>query len=74
MSDHPQKLAEIERRIAAVRRNLIELEEQATALSGAAVEELNAQRIADQERQLELLTQQRDEILSRSSTPKKPKS
>ena len=74
MSDNPHNLVEIERRISTVRRNLMELEEQATALSGAAVEELNARRIADQEAQLELLIKQRDEILSRSSAPKNPKS
>ena len=71
MSDIPLSLAEIERRIAAIRGNLRELEEQAAAISGAAVEELNARRIADQEAQLELLMAQRDELLqSRSPTPK----
>src|ERR1700686_4105595 len=62
MPDIPLNLAEIEERIAAVRENLIELEAQASAYSGASVEELNAQRIADQEAQLELLTRQRDEL------------
>jgi hypothetical protein len=62
VSDIPPNLAEIEERIAAVRENLLELEEQAAAYSGAAVEELNAQRIADQQAQLELLTRQRDEL------------
>jgi len=71
MPDIPLSLAEIERRIAAIRGNLRELEEQAAAISGAAVEELNARRIADQEAQLELLMAQRDELLqSRSPTPK----
>jgi hypothetical protein len=73
MSDHPQNLAEIERRIAAVRQNLIELEEQAAAISGAAVEELNAQRIADQEAQLELLIGRRDELLKSGSPAAKKK-
>jgi hypothetical protein len=59
-------LAEIEERIAAVRENLTELTEQAAAYSGGAVEELTAQRIADQEAQLELLTKQRDQLLRRS--------
>jgi hypothetical protein len=58
-------LAEIEERIAAVRENLTELTEQAAAYSGAAVEELTAQRIADQEAQLDLLTKQRDQLLQR---------
>jgi hypothetical protein len=75
MSGNPLNLVDIERRISAIRRNLLDLEEQATALSGAAVEELNARRIADQEAQLELLIKQRDELLeSRSPAPKKPRS
>ena len=69
MADIPLNLAEIERRIAAVRENLIELTEQAAAVSGAAVEELNAQRIANQEAQLDLLTRQRDELIARRPRP-----
>jgi hypothetical protein len=65
MPDIPLNLAEIEERIAAIRENLTELEEQAAAYSGGAVEELNAQRIADQEAQLERLMKQRDELLQR---------
>ena len=71
MPDIPLSLTEIERRIAATRGNLRELEEQAAAISGAAVEELNARRIADQEAQLQRLVQQRDELLqSRASAAK----
>jgi hypothetical protein len=71
MPDIPLSLAEIERRIAAIRGNLRELEEQAAAISGAAVEELNARRIADQEAQLQRLVGQRDELLqSRASAAK----
>jgi hypothetical protein len=74
MSGSPLNLVEIERRISLIRRNLLDLEEQAAALSGAAVDELNARRIADQEAQLELLIKQRDELLqSRSPAPKKPR-
>jgi hypothetical protein len=69
MADIALNLAEIERRIAAVRENLIELTEQAAAVSGAAVEELNARRIADQEAQLELLTKQRDELMAQRPRP-----
>ena len=69
MPDIPLNLAEIEERIAAVRENLTELEEQAAAYSGGAVEELNAQRIADQEAQLERLMNQRDELLQRKPRP-----
>jgi hypothetical protein len=70
MSDLPLTLAELEQRIAAVRENLTELTEQAAAVSGAAVEELNAQRIADQEAQLENLTRQRDQLLRRKESIK----
>jgi hypothetical protein len=69
MPDIPMNLTEIEERIAAIRENLTELTEQAAAYSGGAVEELNAQRIADQEAQLELLTKQRDELLQRKPRP-----
>jgi hypothetical protein len=69
MTDLPLNLAQIEERIAAIRENLTELEEQAAAYSGGAVEELNAQRIADQEAQLELLTRERDELLQRKPRP-----
>jgi hypothetical protein len=69
MPDIPLNLAEIEERIAAIRENLTELEEQAAAYSGGAVEELNAQRIADQEAQLERLMKQRDELLQRKPRP-----
>ena len=45
-------LAEIDRRIALVRENLRTLVEQAAGTSGAADEDRNADRIADQERLL----------------------
>lgn len=70
MTDRPLNLAEIEERITAARENLTELTEQAAAYSGAAVEELAAQRIADQEAQLELLTRQRDLLLQRQASVK----
>jgi hypothetical protein len=69
MPDIALHLAEIERRIAAVRGNLIQLIEQAAAISGGAVEELNARRIADQEAQLDLLMKQRDELIGRKPLP-----
>ena len=62
MPDVTLSIAEIDQRIAAIRENLTELTEQAAAYSGGAVEELTAQRIADQEAQLDLLTKQRDEL------------
>jgi hypothetical protein len=67
MPDISMSLAEIEKRITAVRANLMELEEQAAAISGAAVEELNARRIADQEAQLQQLSKRRDELLQSQS-------
>jgi hypothetical protein len=70
MTDRPLNLAEIEERITAARENLTELTEQAAAYSGAAVEELAAQRIAEQEAQLELLTRQRDLLLQRQASVK----
>jgi hypothetical protein len=70
MPDIPLTLAEIEERIAAIRENLTELTEQAAAYSGAAVEELNAQRIADQEAQLDPLLRRRDELLERKPRPR----
>lgn len=42
-------LAELDRRIAAVRENIRTLVEQAAAYSGAADEARNADRISDQE-------------------------
>jgi len=69
MPDIPLTLAEIEQRIAAIRENLTELTEQAAAYSGAAVEELNAQRIADQEARLDPLLRRRDELLERKPRP-----
>ena len=45
-------LTELEERIAAVRENLRELSEQAAANSGAGDEDLNAARIAEQEKEL----------------------
>lgn len=70
MTDRPLNLAEIEERITAARENLTELTEQAAAYSGAAVEELAAKRIADQEAQLDLLTRQRDQLLQRQASVK----
>lgn len=51
--------AELDRRIAAVRENLRTLVEQAAAYSGAADEDRNADRIADQESLLARLEQEK---------------
>jgi hypothetical protein len=64
----PPNIADIDDQIPIVRENLRELIEQATAYSGAADDELVAQRIADQEARLELLTKKRNK-LSKMSKP-----
>jgi hypothetical protein len=58
-------LAEIERRIQIVEDNLRQLQEQAAAYSGAADEERNADRIADQEAKLEALLSERAALLGK---------
>ncbi|HUU67398.1 MAG TPA: hypothetical protein VMW57_09005 [Methyloceanibacter sp.] len=58
-------LAEIERRIQIVEDNLRQLTEQAAAYSGAADEERNADRIADQQAKLDALLKQREALLSK---------
>ena len=67
MSDSRSNLAELDERIAAARENLRELIEQAAAYSGAADEELMSERIAKQEAQIKLLTEQRDELSGQKS-------
>lgn len=60
------RLAHLNARIAAIRETLLELSEQAAARSGAADEDLAAQRIANQEAQLASLIKERD-ALAKSS-------
>lgn len=55
-------LPEIEDRIAIVRDNIRQLIEQAAAYSGAADESRNADRIAEQEEELQRLLARRDEL------------
>jgi hypothetical protein len=59
-------LADIERRIQIVEDNLRELIEQAAAYSGAADEERNADRIADQQAKLDALLKQREALLGKA--------
>jgi hypothetical protein len=61
-----ESLSELDMRIAAIRENLNELIEQAAAYSGAADEERNADRIADQEAKLAALIEKRDALLDES--------
>jgi predicted mannosyl-3-phosphoglycerate phosphatase (HAD superfamily) len=56
-------LTELDQRIAAIRENLRELAEQAAANSGAAAEDLNAARIAAQEKALGEFNQLREALL-----------
>lgn len=63
MSSSPLSLQEIDERIAVVRDNIRQLIEQAAAMSGAEDEERNADRIAQQNEQLESLIKQRDALL-----------
>lgn len=56
-------LQDLEARIAIVRDNIRQLVEQAAAFSGAEDEERNADRIAQQNEELERLTKARDALL-----------
>ena len=58
-------LAEIENRIQLIEDNLRQLVEQAAAYSGAADEERNADRIADQQAKLDALLKEREALLSK---------
>ncbi len=59
-------LAEIERRIQIVEDNLRQLTEQAAAYSGAADEERNADRIADQQAKLDALMKEREALMGKA--------
>jgi hypothetical protein len=59
-------LNELETRIQIVEDNLRQLMEQAAAYSGAADEERNADRIAEQQAKLDALLKERDELLGKS--------
>ena len=55
-------LPEIERRMAIVRDNIRQLIEQAAANSGAGDESRNADRLAQQQAELDRLTKERDAL------------
>lgn len=61
MTDN-KTLAELDTEIAAVRDNLRQLTEQAAAQSGAADEDLAAERIAQQQALLDRLLKERETI------------
>jgi hypothetical protein len=58
-------LADIDKRIQIVEDNLRELIEQAAAYSGAADEERNADRIADQQAKLDALLKEREILVGK---------
>jgi hypothetical protein len=58
-------LGDIDRRIQIVEDNLRELIEQAAAYSGAADEERNADRIADQQAKLDALLKEREALVGK---------
>lgn len=58
-------LSELEDRIAIARDNIRQLTEQAAAFSGAADEERAADRLAQQNEELERLIKQRDALLKK---------
>jgi hypothetical protein len=62
MSNGSPSLADLERRIAIVRDNIRQLIEQAAAFSGAEDEARGADRIAQQQEELDRLVKQRDAL------------
>ena len=58
-------LPELEDRIAILRDNIRQLIEQAAAFSGAADEDRNADRLAEQNEELDRLVKQRDALLKK---------
>ena len=64
-NDSSLSLPELERRIAIARDNIRQLIEQAAANSGAGDESRNADRIAQQQEELERLTKQRDALVKK---------
>jgi hypothetical protein len=58
-------LADVDKRIQIVEDNLRELIEQAAAYSGAADEERNADRIAEQQAKLDALLKEREALVSK---------
>lgn len=55
-------LLELDREIAIVRDNIRQITEQAAAQSGAADEDRNAERISEQQAELDRLLKLRDEL------------
>jgi hypothetical protein len=64
-NSNPLSLQELEARIAIARDNIRQLIEQAAAVSGAEDEDRNADRIAQQNEELDRLVKQRDALLKK---------
>ena len=64
-NDSSLSLDELNDRIALARDNIRQLIEQAAAMSGAGDETRNADRLAEQNSELERLTKLRDELLKK---------
>ena len=64
-NDSSLSLPELEQRIAIARDNIRQLIEQVAANSGAGDESRNADRIAQQQEELERLVKQRDALLKK---------
>lgn len=64
-NDSPLSLTELEARIAILRDNIRQLIEQAAAFSGAGDEDRNADRLAEQNEELERLVKRRDALLKK---------
>jgi len=62
MTDGSLSLAELDRRIAIVRDNIRQLIEQAAAFSGAEDEDRAADRLAQQQEELERLIKEREAL------------
>jgi hypothetical protein len=61
----PRSLDELDAHIAVVRDNIRQLVELAAALSGAGDEERNADRLAEQQEELDKLLRERDALLKK---------
>jgi len=71
MSNGPSlSLDELNDRIAIARDNIRQLIEQAAAMSGAGDEARNADRLADQNEELQRLIKLRDELLKQRKSEK----
>jgi hypothetical protein len=64
-NSNPLSLKELEARIAIARDNIRQLIEQAAAVSGAEDEDRNADRIAQQNEELDRVIKQRDALLKK---------